>query len=140
MVQVPLRVVLVPPDPDAPPGWITRLAKRIQDSSEIEICAVAASAPAARRRGRQGSFLFRWVRRLELRFGALLTPVQGDVSNESWGDIARIAGDDEKALETIRPDVILDLSGNHGHGLPAEAAQHGIWFTDSTDPAPGLAG
>lgn len=140
MPQVPLRVVLVLSNPDNPPGWIARLATRLRDSDEIEICAVAVSAPVKLHSRRRGSLLFGWVHRLELKAGAGSVPTQANVSDVPWQDIPRIEPGDGTALAALEPDVILDLSGNYGRGLPAAAARHGIWFADSTDAVPGLAG
>jgi hypothetical protein len=140
MTQVPLRVVLVLSEPDTPPAWTARLARRIGDSSEIEICAVAAAAPIASPRRKRGSFLFNWVHWLELKAGAGRVPGEAGDPDGAWMEIPRIAADDGAALAAIKSDVILDLSGNHGRGLSPGMARHGVWFTDATDSFAGLAG
>lgn len=140
MAQVPLKVVLVLSDPDAPPAWIARLANRIGDRSEIEICAVAASASVMFRRQKPGSFLFRWVHQLEFKAGAGSVPEEAEAPDQPWPGVSRISADDNQALATLKPDVILDLSGDHGRGLAPGVARHGIWFTDATDASAGLAG
>lgn len=139
MAQSPLRVVLVLSEPDTPPGWIVRLTERIHGRSEIEICAVAA-APGAIRHRSVGYNLFRWMHRLELKAGAGRVPSETDVPGGLWRDLPQIAADDEQALAALEPDIILDLSGNHGRGLSPALARHGVWFTDATDTSPGLAG
>jgi hypothetical protein len=142
MAKSSLRVVLVLSDPDAPPGWIARLASRIAELGEIELCALAdpASAAERRRRPRRGSYLYRWLYRLELLAGAGRVPGGVGTPPVGWNDLPRIAADDEAALAALKPDVILDLSGNHGRGLTLGKARHGVWFTDAVDTATGLAG
>lgn len=134
MARPQLRVTLVLADPDAPPGWVLRLIERIGGLNEIEICAIVATA-AARRRKRD-NFLFRLLYRLELATGA--TQVSSD--DLSTSDIPRICPDDNEALHALAPDVILDLSGNHGAGISVAAAHHGVWFTDAVGSVPGIAG
>jgi hypothetical protein len=138
MAQPPLRIILVLADPDAMPGWIVRLIERIGDSTEIGICAIAG--PVAPRRRKKDNFLFRLLYRLELAAGAGTVstglPMPGGVAH----DIPRIVLDDHDALGLVDPDVILDLSGNHGVGISTAAARHGVWFTDATGSVPGIAG
>ncbi|RDV07251.1 hypothetical protein DXH95_07760 [Sphingorhabdus pulchriflava] len=74
--------------------------------------------------------------RLELAAGE--TPVASD--DLSANNIPRISLDDEEALHALAPDVILDLSGNHGAGISAASARHGVWFTDAFGSVPGIAG
>lgn len=134
MANPSLRVVLVLSDPDTPPGWIVRLIERIEESVEIEVCAIASAVSARRRK--KDNFLFRRLYRLELAAGA------GTVSTGTQipYDFARIELNDEEALHMLAPDVILDLSGNHGVGISTAGARHGVWFTDATGNIPGIAG
>ena len=138
MAQPTLRIILVLADPDAIPSWIVRLIERIGDSYELGICAIAS--PVATRRRKKNNFLFRLLYRLELAAGA------GTVSNGSplldgvVHDIPRVLLDDEEALDLLEPDIILDLSGNHGVGISTAVAHHGVWFTDATGSVPGIAG
>jgi hypothetical protein len=134
MALAPLRVVLVLADPDAIPDWVRRLIERIGGLSDIEICAIAAAAPSRRRRS--DNLLFRLLYRLELRVGAIPAATNSGLAH----DIPRIALNDNEVLHTLAPDVILDLSGNHGAGIPAAAPRHGVWFTDATGSVPGIAG
>ncbi len=138
MAQPTLRIILVLADPDAIPSWIVRLIERIGDSEELGICAIAG--PVATRRRKKNNFLFRLLYRLELAAGA------GTVSNGPpllevvVHDIPRVLLDDEEALDLLEPDIILDLSGNHGVGISTAVARYGVWFTDATGSVPGIAG
>ncbi len=134
MAHPTLRIILVLADPDAPPGWVIRLIKRISGPSGIGICTIAAAAAARRRK--KDNFLFRLLYGLELAAGAMPVASADGPAN----DIPRIALDDEEALDSLAPDVILDLSGNHGAGIPVAVARHGVWFTDAVANVPGLAG
>lgn len=133
-----LRVVLVLSDPDSLPGWIIRLVERIGESAEIRICAVAGSV--ASRRRKRDNLLFRLLCRLEMAAGARLASARPPPRDEPVSDIPRIVLGDDEALDALAPDVILDLSGNHGLGLSGAVARHGIWFTDATGYVPGIAG
>jgi hypothetical protein len=57
-----------------------------------------------------------------------------------WQDLPRLTASDEPAFAALKPDVILDLSGNYGRGFSAATARHGIWFTDATAAEAGFAG
>lgn len=134
MTNPSIRVLLVLSDPDTPPGWIVRLIERIEESTEIEISAITGAVSA--RRQNKDNLLFRLLYRLELAAGT------GTVSSAlpMARDIRRIALDDNDALDLLEPDVILDLSGNHGVGISTAMARHGVWFTDATTNLPGIAG
>lgn len=140
MAQRPLRLVVVLSDAERLPGWIARLFRRIGSESAIEICGLLAAAPGPVRRSSRGGLLFQWVHRLELKAGAGRLPGDRDEPEEGWRDLPRIAGKDEAALAALEPDVVIDLSGNYGFGVPPGAARHGVWFTDAVDASPGLAG
>lgn len=134
MANPSLRVVLVLSDPDTPPGWIVRLIERIEESAGIEVSAIAGAVAARRRK--KDNFLFRLLYRLELAAGA------GTVPSPKYAvpDIPRIELNDDDALDLLEPDVIVDLSGNHGVGISTAVASHGVWFTDATSNVPGIAG
>jgi hypothetical protein len=129
-----LRVLLVLSDPDSLPGWIARLIERLEESAEIEICAVAASVESRRRT--KDRWLFRLLYRLELAAGMAIPGARHGLSNH----ILRISLTDKDAVHALAPDVILDLSGNQGNGISAAPAQHGVWFTDATCSVPGISG
>ncbi len=116
------------------PGWIIRLIDRIGDSAEFGICAIAS--PLAARHRKRDNVLFRLIYRLELLAGA------GKISSGGAPaiDTPRIALNDEDVIRAQAPDLILDLSGNHGVGISTAAARHGVWFTDATGSVPGIAG
>lgn len=134
MTNPSFRVVLVLSDPDTPPGWIVRLIERIEESAGMEVSAIAGAVSARRRQ--EDNFLFRLLYRLELAAGA------GTVSSPIGAapDIPRIGLNDDEALELVEPDVIVDLSGNHGVGISTAVARHGVWFTDASSIVPGIAG
>jgi hypothetical protein len=110
---------------------------RIGESAEIDICAIVGSAPDRRRK--RDNFLFRLLYRLELAAGAASVLNDPPLDRLAF-DIPRIMLSDDQALGALAPDVILDLSGNHGLGIAAGLARHGIWFTDATANVPGIAG
>lgn len=138
MAQVPLTVVLVLSDPDALPGWIARLVNSVRDSAIMKIGAVA-DAGGTRYRKKE-NWLFRLVHRLELAAGSGRPPPDPAMPDGLLHDIQRIALGDEAAIAALEPDVILDLSGNHGIGISPASARHGVWFTDTTDIVAGLVG
>jgi hypothetical protein len=134
MSQPSLRIILVLSDPDMIAGWIARLVERIDESAEIGICAIAG--PAAQRRRRKDSFLFRLLYRLEVAAGAATVSAEAQIPH----GFPRVELDNEEALQTLSPDLILDLSGYHGVGISTAVAPHGVWFTDATGHVPGIAG
>ena len=138
MAQPTLRIILILADPDAVPGWIVRLIERIGDSAEIDICAIAG--PVAPRRLKKDNFLFRLLYRLELATGAGTVSTGRSLPGGIAHNIPHIVLDDDEAVDLLEPDVILDLSGNHGVGISTAVARHGVWFTDATGNRPGIAG
>ncbi|MGB5078125.1 MAG: hypothetical protein WBO17_11650, partial [Sphingorhabdus sp.] len=112
MANPSLQILLVLSDPDSMPRWVSRLIERIGDSAELGICAIAKSVTSRRRT--RSNFLFRLLYRLERT--AWAEPVAaGPLPREGLvDDIPRVQMDDDETLHVLAPDVILDLSGNHG--------------------------
>ena len=138
VAQTTLRIILVLADPDAMPGWIVRLIKRIDDIASIEICAIAGAVP--KRSPKKVNLLFRLLYRLELTAGVGMASTGSPPSDPVKDWPPRIALNDDRSLGLLEPDVILDLSGNQGVGISNAVTRCSIWFTDATGDVPGIAG
>ena len=134
----PLRIALVLADPDDPPAWVVRLVEDIADDGALLLCAIVGPDPPRRRA--KPNRLFQTLQRLEVAFAAKRPPVDTYFYQDRIATLPRMLRDAESRLASCKPDVILDLSGNHGLTVPAAVARHGVWFTDATSTIPGAAG
>lgn len=133
-----LTIALVLADPTAPPAWIVRLVDEIDRDDHLSLCAVIGPDPPRRRRPANKTYSL--VHRLEAALAARRPPV--DIA--AWQSLTEgqpiLTAECDEDLAALAPDILLDLSGNHGLTVSASTARHGVWFTDATSTVPGAPG
>ena len=123
-----IKIAVVLPDISSPPNWIMRLVSDVHLTEGLRLSALIGPTKPPQRPS--GNRLFRFWLWLERRLAANVEPLGEARFRDACNEVPILHPSDETEISRLKPDVIIDLSGNQGLSCDPLFARFGVWFLD----------